>query len=536
MSESATPYVLGISAFFHDSAAALVKGREIIAAAQEERFTREKADSRFPHAAIDYCRNCLPKGAELAAIAFYENPLLKMDRIVANAMTTYPRGAAIWPETLRTLRTLDDVLPALLRAEGGADDSIHFVAHHRSHAASAFYPSPFERAAILVVDGVGEWASTSIWLGEGDRITPLREITFPHSLGLFYSAFTQYCGFKVNSGEYKLMGLAPFGRPVFHDLILKTLIDVKPDGSFALDMNYFRFATELTTIGPLFAQVFGHQPRYPSDPISSHFMNVAASVQAVTNQIMSGLAASAVKLTGASNLCLAGGVALNCVANTHILKTVPAIERMWIQPAAGDAGGALGCALGTSISLMNSGTTAVPPPRKISDNMKATLLGPDFTAGDIAKALKAHDLAHNWIEDEAELAALLAAALARGFVLGHFHGRMEYGPRALGNRSILADARPATVFSRVNQQIKAREGWRPFAPSCSPRRRPRSSNRRRTARTCSSSPTLRSSCAPARPWLPSTPRAPTRRSHWPRRHARCIRRSHIATTALGCRP
>jgi carbamoyltransferase len=458
------PYVLGISALFHDSAAALVRGQEIVAAAQEERFTRRKGDWRFPHAAINYCLGHVPKDTPIAAVAFYENPMLKLDRIVSNAMDTYPRGGAIWPDTLRTLRALDCELPALLRAFKTGDDNIHFVEHHRSHAASAFYPSPFRQAAILVVDGVGERATTSIWFGENDSIEPIHEIAFPHSLGLLYSAFTQYLGFKVNSGEYKLMGLAPFGKPVFRDLIRDNLIDIKEDGSFALDMKYFRFATERTSISPLFSQLFGHQPRSPSGVISSHHMNVAASIQVVLNEAMAGLAASAQKLTGASDLCMAGGVALNCVANSYIARHVPAINRIWIQPAAGDAGGALGCALMTATKLACADAGTVAPTGKSSDAMMGAFLGPEYNRDETRAALEAHGVAYELIDEEEELTARVAEALAGGLVIGHFHGRMEFGPRALGNRSILADARPPTVFSRVNQQIKGREGWRPFAP------------------------------------------------------------------------
>jgi carbamoyltransferase len=471
------PYVLGISAFFHDSAAALVRGDEIIAAAQEERFSRQKGDWRFPHAAIGYCRRLLPADEVLSAVAFYENPQLKVDRIIANAKANYPNGGAIWPATLRTLRMIDRELPALLRSIEPRDEKIHFVAHHRSHAASAFYPSPFERAAILVVDGVGEWATTSIWSGEGGLIEPAQEIRFPHSLGLLYSAFTQYCGFRVNSGEYKLMGLAPYGSPVFCDLIRENLIDLKEDGSFTLNMRYFGFATEQTSITPLFSELFGQEPRTPSGQFSPHYMNVAASIQQVTNEVMAGLAARAQKLTGADNLCMAGGVALNCVTNGYIAKQVPAISRIWVQPAAGDAGGALGCALTTAIRLAGShrptsGKATAGAGKgvcsdimeKARDGMMGAFLGPEFTATEIGNALVKHGVIYELIADEGALVLQIAKALASGLAVGHFHGRMEFGPRALGNRSILADARPANMFSRVNRQIKNREGWRPFAP------------------------------------------------------------------------
>jgi carbamoyltransferase len=458
---SSGQYVLGISAFFHDAAAALVRDGEIVAAAQEERFSRKKGDWRFPHGAIEYCRSLLPDGETLSAVAFYENPFLKIDRIVANAKTNYPKGAVIWPATLRGLRMIDHELPASLRSLGVADEHIHFVAHHRSHAASAFYPAPFDRAAILVVDGVGEWATTSIWLGEDNSIRPICEIAFPHSLGLLYSAFTQYCGFSVNSGEYKLMGLAPYGRPVFRDLIREHLIDIKEDGSFTLNMSYFGFATQQTSITPLFFELFGHPPRTPSGDITSHYMNVAASAQQVANEVMAGLATTAQKLTGSNNLCMAGGVALNCVTNSYIARSVPAISDIWVQPAAGDAGGALGCALATARALR--GHNAQGRANK-SDQMNGAFLGPEYSDGEIRDALEAHDLAYEVVADEFTLVGQIVHALSNGLVLGHFLGRMEFGPRALGNRSILADARPAEMFGRVNQRIKNREGWRPFAP------------------------------------------------------------------------
>jgi carbamoyltransferase len=454
-------FVLGISALFHDSAAALVNGKTIIAAAQEERFTRRKADSTFPAHAIEYCLAQLPENAGLNAVAFYENPRLKMDRIFKTAIHNAPRGAVIWPQALRTLDELNTRLPAMLRSVLDDPARIHFIAHHRSHAASAFYPSPFEKAAVLVVDGVGEWSTTSIWAGSENRLQPVREIRFPHSLGLFYSAFTQYCGFKVNSGEYKLMGLAPFGRPVFRQTIRDEIIDVKLDGSFALNLKYFEFHTGTSTVSPLLGNLLGQPVRLPSEPITQHIMDVAASAQAVVNEVMLALASSALSFTGMRHLCLAGGVALNCVANTAIVRNLPGLDRMWIQPAAGDAGGALGAAL----EVAQQGSRPRPAQTiRHDDAMCGAYLGPSYSDAEIEAVLQRHDLIFEVPGDEAALCQNTAATLGNGDIVGHFDGRMEFGPRALGNRSILADPRPDGTLQRVNLKIKFREGWRPFAP------------------------------------------------------------------------
>lgn len=447
-------YTLGISSHFHDSAAALIQDGRIVAAAQEERFTRRKADHRFPDEAIKYCLEFCKAPENNLRVAFYENPHLKLERALQTAKATAPRGAALWPHTLRLLRDYGNDLPTKLLEVYGDANRIHCVPHHRSHAASAFFPSPFASAAVLVIDGVGEWSTTTLWHGEKNKLTPLSEIRFPNSLGLFYSAFTQYCGFKVNSGEYKLMGLAPFGQPRFADRIRETLIDVKPDGSFELNMAYFRFNTDVTTISPLFERLFGRSARRPDTPVEQHFMDVASSVQLVLQDVLAKLAATTLKITGHSSLCLAGGVALNCVANSHLLKHVPGLDTLWIQPASGDAGGALGAALDVDMQSRKT-------PRPFFDRMSGSYLGPKFDEAAILGALEQSQL--TW-ERPNDIAHETAVALSQGHVVGHFDGRMEFGPRALGNRSILADPRPMDMLDRVNLKIKFREGWRPFAP------------------------------------------------------------------------
>ncbi len=453
-------YILGISSHFHDSAAALLRGQSIIAAAQEERFTRKKADWSFPDRAIDYCLSQMPDPDAQVTLAYFENPALKFDRILETASRVAPRGAPLWPRTMKTMRQYGHELPAKLRAICADPERVFFVPHHRSHAAAAFYPSPFEQAAVLVVDGVGEWSTVTMWKGEAQKLTPLREIKFPNSLGMFYSAFTQYCGFKVNSGEYKLMGLAPFGVPRYQKLIREKLIDLNTDGSFALDMNYFNYDRGLSTISPLFEMLFGRVPRSPEGPLDQHYMDVAASAQAVLQEAMVRLASTALQLSGEKNLCLAGGVALNCVSNSHLASNVPGLEELWIQPASGDAGGALGAALDVAahqpnIRVSPGATTAA------TDGMQGSFLGPEFDREFILSELIRSNLV--W-EEHDDLPEHCAAALADGQIVGHFDGRMEFGPRALGNRSILADPRPADMRGHINRRIKFREGWRPFAP------------------------------------------------------------------------
>ncbi|MDR7127298.1 carbamoyltransferase N-terminal domain-containing protein [Pseudotabrizicola sp. 4114] len=453
------PYVLGISAYFHDSAAALVSGDTILAAAQEERFTRIKADWRFPDQAIQYCLSQLPAGATLDQVAFYEDPGLKTLRILENARTKAPSGARLWPQMVETLRTLTTDLPHRLLRIAGDPAKITFVPHHLSHAASAFYPSPFSDAAVLVLDGVGEDATTTLWSGSANGLTLLDQIRFPHSLGLFYSAFTQYCGFKVNSGEYKLMGLAPFGVPQYRDLILKELISLQPDGSFTLNMAYFEFDKGLSTVSPLFEMLFGQPCRRDDAPMTPFHMNVAASAQAVLEEAVLALARTALNKSSSGNLCLAGGVALNCVANSRLHRDLSGLTGLWIQPSAGDAGGALGAAL--QVARANAQPSARTGK---NDQMRGSFLGPDFPDDAIREALVKADLRFEQIEDPATYASLVADSLSDGQIVGHFHGRMEFGPRALGNRSILADPRGKATLSRVNQSIKFREDWRPFAP------------------------------------------------------------------------
>ncbi len=447
-------YILGISAFFHDSAAVLLKGNELVAAAQEERFSRKKLDASFPTQSIEYCLSFLPPDKKVDYVAFYENPILKMDRIFSNSLKNVPRGAPIWPQTLSTTNVLSNKLPQLLLNLQSDPHKLFFSNHHMSHAASAYYPSGFDEAAILVVDGVGEWSTTSIFHGVGDEIKGIKEIKFPHSLGLLYSAFTQYCGFKVNSGEYKLMGLAPFGIPRFQKLIYENLIEVKDDGSFRLNLKYFNYMTDNSTINPLFGQLFGRQARHPTEPITQHYRDVAASAQAVTNKVMTALANTALRLTGSKKLCLAGGVALNCVANSQIANLFGNKENLWIQPAAGDAGGALGAALLVGKRSLSTERVEMNP-----------FLGPEYSDAQIKKSLDDLDVIYRYISDENEYLQMISTALSNEHIVGFFEGRMEFGPRALGCRSILADPRVNGMLQAVNNKIKFRESWRPFAPA-----------------------------------------------------------------------
>jgi len=456
--------VLGISGLFHDSAAALVRGADILAAAQEERFSRKKGDWSFPKSAIDFCLKAQGTAGPADAVAFYENPVLKTDRIVRNAIDQAPRGARLWPQTLRTMHSLNEELPRLLETVSGDKERLFFVPHHRSHAASAFYPSPFDNAAVLIVDGVGEWSTTSIWSGTPAGLEPVLEMKFPHSIGLLYSAFTQYCGFMVNSGEYKMMGLAPFGQPIFVDRIRDRMIDQKPDGSFSLNMQMFDFATAPTTISPLFGYLFDQPARLPSEPITQHYMDVAASGQRIIEDLLIALAQTALQRTGARNLCMAGGVALNCVANGKIRSSVEGLDGFWIQPAAGDAGGALGAALEVSKTLAPLTPPPKPKSRSPLGNMSGAYLGPEFSDSDIAAALEAQGVVYSKPDSDETYCNEISDALANGQIIGHFDGPMEFGPRALGNRSILADPRPENTLNRVNVMIKFREGWRPFAP------------------------------------------------------------------------
>ena len=459
--------ILGISAYYHDSAAALVEDGRVLAAAQEERFTRKKHDAGFPHRAI---RSCLEstgtRAHELDFVAFYDKPFLKFERLLETYLAFAPRGfqsfrAALPVWVKEKLFQKSEILDELKELEGAVDweKKLLFSEHHLSHAASAFYPSPFQRAAVLTMDGVGEWTTTSLALGQGRDLKVAKEIHFPHSLGLLYSAFTYYTGFKVNSGEYKVMGLAPYGDPKYKDLILEKLIDVKPDGSFRLNLEYFEYCTGLTMTNAKFDALFGGPARKPEEPLTQREMDLAASIQAVTEEVVLRLARGIAKETGEKNLCLAGGVALNCVANGKLLRE-RCFERLWLQPAAGDAGGALGAAL-VAFHLFNKG------PRKLSpgmDLMRGGYLGPQFSLQQIQSQLSGSGAVFETLDDEG-LVKACAQALAEGKAVGWFQGRMEFGPRALGARSILGDPRSPSMQKTLNLKVKYRESFRPFAPA-----------------------------------------------------------------------
>lgn len=460
--------ILGLSAYYHDSAAALIRNGEIIAAAQEERFTRKKHDPAFPKNAIEYCLAEAGCGiGDLDSVVFYDKPLVKFERLLETYLTYAPNGfrsfAASMPvwlkEKLFLKNTLKDELSEMAGCKKRDLPQLLFAEHHKSHAASAFYASPFEKAVVLCLDGVGEWATTSAWLGDGKSLEALWEIDFPHSLGLLYSAFTYFTGFKVNSGEYKLMGLAPYGEPVYVDLILEHLIDVKDDGTFRLDMQYFNFATGLTMTNAKFAALFGGPARTAESELGQREMDIAASIQVVTEQVVLKLAASLQKETGVNNLCLAGGVALNCVANGR-LQREGAFDKIWIQPAAGDAGGALGAAQ-IAWYRNEEAERKIGPER---DAMRGSYLGPRYCDDEIRAALDAVDAVYHRLDDE-EFYPHVAGVLANENVVGWFQGRMEFGPRALGGRSIIGDARSQKMQSIMNLKIKYRESFRPFAPS-----------------------------------------------------------------------
>ncbi len=458
---------LGISAYYHDSAAALLRNGDIVAAAQEERFTRKKHDPRFPENAIRYC---LEEGGcrleDVALVVFYDKPLLKFERLLETYLAYAPRGFGsfvkampVWlKEKLYLKSTLKQELGDLAGLPRDRLPRLLFAEHHQSHAASAFYPSPFERAAVLCLDGVGEWATSSAWHGAGRELKPLWEIDFPHSLGLLYSAFTYYTGFKVNSGEYKLMGLAPYGEPRFVDVMRDNLIDIKDDGTFRLNMTYFNYATGLTMTNAAFDGLFGAPPRRPESPLTQREMDIARSIQAITEEVVLRLARTVQRDTGEDNLCLAGGVALNCVANGRLLREGP-FKGLWIQPAAGDAGGALGAA------YLGWHDYAEQPRVPVkSDAMKGSYLGPRFDNDGVRARLEAQGARLRFVPDQ-ELLSWLAGKLSDGAVVGWFQGRMEFGPRALGGRSILGDPRNAKMQSVMNLKIKYRESFRPFAPS-----------------------------------------------------------------------
>jgi carbamoyltransferase len=453
-------YILGISAFYHDAAAALLRDGEIIAAAQEERFTRKKHDPNFPKNAIDYClREAGIKNSDLSIVAFYEKPFIKFERLLETYLAYAPLGLRSFIQAMPPWIKQKLFIKDYIQKELDFNGTILFPEHHHSHAASAFYPSPFNEAAILTVDGVGEWATASFGKGKGNSIELYSEIRFPHSLGLLYSAFTYYCGFKVNSGEYKLMGLAPYGEPTYVNAILDNLIDVKEDGSFKINLKYFNYCAGLTMTNRRFHDLFGGPPRKREAKIDKRHMDLARSVQAVTEMVIMKMARYVHEKIGSENLCLAGGVALNCVANGKILREGP-FKRIWIQPSASDAGGALGAALIAWYEYLGSPRVATGT----KDFQKASLLGPAFSDDEIEKYLKENSISYEKIADNG-IPRVVSKLLADQKVIGWFQGRMEFGPRALGARSILGDPRSQEMQSIINLKIKFRESFRPFAPS-----------------------------------------------------------------------
>jgi len=453
--------ILGISAFFHDSAAALVRDGEIVAAAQEERFTRRKHDDRYPDKAVTFC---LEEGeietAEVDAVVFFEKPLVKFERLLETHLTMAPRGFEPFRRALPLWARQKLHLPKLMREQlgPGFKGDTYFTDHHESHAASAFYPSPFEDAAILTLDAVGEWTTASIGIGEGRRIELTHEMRFPHSLGMLYSAFTYYTGFKVNSGEYKLMGLAPYGEPKYADLILEKIVDLRDDGSLWLDMSYFDYCHGLRMTSDKFHRLFGGPPRSPESQITRKEMDLAASIQIVTEEAVLRAARHAHQITGKSNLVMAGGVALNCVANGRLRREGP-FDEIWVQPAAGDAGGALGAALHVWHGVLGNERRPVP-----GDAQRGSFLGPRFDNEDIQLFFDSLGARYHRIEVESDLLDRVASLLEGANVVGWFNGRMEYGPRALGGRSIIGDARSPEMQAVMNLKIKFRESFRPFAP------------------------------------------------------------------------
>lgn len=466
-------HLLGISAYYHDSAAALLRDGQILAAAQEERFSRRKNDERFPAQAVAYClRQAGISSAELDAVVFYDKPIVKFTRLLETYLAVAPFGLATFPRVLPAWLSEKLNLRATLREEiPGLDPEcpVLFTEHHQAHAASAFYPSPFDQAAIITVDGVGEWATTTIGQGRGDELQMLKELRFPHSLGLLYSAFTAYCGFRVNSGEYKLMGLAPYGEPKYAQAIRDELIDLRPDGSFWLNLDYFHFLRGLSMTNQKFHNLFGGPPRPPEGRLEMRHAHVARSIQVVTEEVLLRLARHAREITGERHLCLAGGVALNCVANGLLLRE-KIFDRLWIQPAAGDAGGALGAALMVwrhhrkqDGADTPGGPHAAPASPKTGDSMQGALLGPEFSDEEIEAVLRRHQAVYERLDDESRLDRTVAL-LQQEKVIGWVQGRMEFGPRALGNRSIIGDPRSPKMQSVMNLKVKFRESFRPFAP------------------------------------------------------------------------
>lgn len=460
--------ILGISAFYHDSAAAIIRDGELLAACQEERFTRVKHDAAFPVHAIRFCLDTAGcSGEQVDHVVFYEKPFLKFERLIETYLACAPRGFQSFrlamPSWIKDklfqkvllLKELNNISPGL-----AAPEKLLFAEHHQSHAASAFFPSPFERAAVLTMDGVGEWATASMGTGAGNKLTTISQINFPHSLGLLYSAFTYHTGFKVNSGEYKLMGLAPYGEPRFANLIREHLIDIKDDGSFRLDQSYFNYATGLTMTNRRFTRLFGEPPRKPEEQLKQVHMDLAASIQQVTEDVMLKTTRYLARTTGEKNLCLAGGVALNCVANGKILRD-GAFEHIWIQPASGDAGGAVGAAYAACYQAC--GLPRIVSPGS-NDAMKGAYLGPEFSLPETSARLRAAGARFDVLGDD-ELISRTSAALVAQKAVGWHQGRMEFGPRALGNRSILADPRSPLMQRTLNVRVKYRESFRPFAPA-----------------------------------------------------------------------
>jgi len=461
-------YILGVSAFYHDSAACILQDGKIIAAAQEERFSRKKHDASFPNEAIMYCvREAGISPSEISSVVYYEKPFVKFERLLETYLAFAPKGfrsfmtsMPLWvKEKLFQGSLLAKNLTEILGEEVNWRSRLLFSEHHLSHAASAYYPSPFDRAAILTLDGVGEWTTTSFALGNGSDLKVLKEIHFPHSLGLLYSAFTYYTGFKVNSGEYKVMGLAPYGVPKYANLIRENLLNLSEDGSFQLDMSFFNFATGITMTSEKFHQLFGGPPRSPESQLTQREMDLAASVQLVTEEIIVRIASSLAKETGEKNLCLAGGVALNCVANGVILRE-KIFENIWIQPAAGDAGGALGAAL--AVWYLHHGNSRTLSGKR--DEMFGSYLGPSFSDEEIETELNASGARFEKLKQE-ELVKQVVDSLIHEKAVGWMQGRMEFGPRALGSRSIIADARSSKMQKELNLKVKFRESFRPFAPS-----------------------------------------------------------------------
>lgn len=452
-------YVLGISAFYHDSAACLLRDGRVIAAAQEERFSRKKHDSAFPVNAVKYCLSEARIAADaIDAVAFYEKPWLKFERLLETYLRFAPRGLRSWLTSMPTWLNDRLWLEGIIREELYYSGPIYYPRHHESHAASAFFPSPFDRAAILTIDGVGEWSSATWGIGNGVKIDLRAEMRFPHSIGLLYSAFTSYLGFRINSGEYKVMGLAPYGAPTYVDRIQESLMDLKSDGSFRLNMRYFNYCTGLTMTNRAFDELFGGPPRKPESAIDQRHLDIAASIQEVTNDIVTRMAQHVQHVTGETQLCMAGGVALNCVANSQALRE-SGFEEVWVQPAAGDSGGALGAAQFVWYMALNANGSRVQ--REPMD----PFLGPSYSTTDVASWADLLGYRYHRLESD-QLLETVAELIDAGNVVGWFSGRMEFGPRALGARSILADARNPEIHRTLNLRIKHRESFRPFAPAC----------------------------------------------------------------------